>query len=67
MRAYDMKSGAIVWDFDAAHDFKTTNGIRTRSGSFSATRPTIVDGFLYSTSGYSGIPGNVLHAFSPAL
>jgi polyvinyl alcohol dehydrogenase (cytochrome) len=67
MRAYEMKSGAIVWDFDAARDFKTVNGIPAKGGSFSATGPTIVDGVLYTTSGYSGIPGNVLLAFAPAL
>jgi len=67
LRAYAMESGKIVWDYDAAHDFTTVNGMPAKGGSFSATGPTIVDGMLYTTSGYSqGMPGNVLLAFSVA-
>lgn len=66
VRAYDMASGRIVWDFDAAQTFPTTNGIEAGGGSFSATGPTIADGILYVNSGYAGqgMPGNILLAFS---
>jgi len=66
LRAYEMTSGKIVWDFDASHEFPTQNGIRANGGSFSATGPTIVDGMLYVNSGYGGqgMAGNVLLAFS---
>jgi polyvinyl alcohol dehydrogenase (cytochrome) len=64
LRAYDMNTGNIIWDFDALRDFKTTNGVPAHGGSFDATGPTIVDGMLYVNSGYNSIPGNVLLAFS---
>jgi polyvinyl alcohol dehydrogenase (cytochrome) len=67
MRAYDMKSGTIIWVFDAARDSKTGNGIPAKGGAFSSTGPTIASGFLYITCGPSGIPGNVLLALVPAL
>lgn len=66
LRAYDMASGKIIWDFDAVQSFPTTDGIPAMGGSFSSTGPTIVDGMLYVNSGYGGqgMPGNVLLAFS---
>jgi polyvinyl alcohol dehydrogenase (cytochrome) len=64
VRAFQVKTGAIVWDFDAVRDFTTVNGIPARGGSFSATGATVVDGMLYVNSGYSSMPGNVLLAFS---
>jgi polyvinyl alcohol dehydrogenase (cytochrome) len=66
LRAYDMSTGKITWDFDAVQSFPTTNGIPATGGSFSSTGPTIVDGMLYVNSGYGGqgMPGNVLLAFS---
>ncbi|HTS25182.1 MAG TPA: PQQ-binding-like beta-propeller repeat protein [Bryobacteraceae bacterium] len=65
IRAYSMAAGKIVWDYDAAHEYTTINGMPANGGSFSATGPTIVDGMLYTTSGYAqGMPGNVLLAFS---
>ena len=66
LRAYEMSTGRIVWDFDATPEFPTTDGIRANGGSFSATGPTIVDGMLYVNSGYGGqgMAGNILLAFS---
>jgi polyvinyl alcohol dehydrogenase (cytochrome) len=66
LRAYDMSTGKIIWDFDAAQSFPTTNGIPATGGSFSSTGPTIVDGMLYVNSGYGGqgMAGNALLAFS---
>jgi len=64
IRAFQVKTGEIVWDFDAVRDYTTVNGIPARGGSFSSTGPTIVDGILYVNSGYSSMPGNVLLAFS---
>ncbi len=64
IRAYEAKTGRIVWDFDAVRDYTTVNGIPARGGSFSAAGATIVDGILYVNSGYSSMPGNVLLAFS---
>jgi len=66
LRAYDMTTGKIIWDFDAVQSFPTTNGISASGGSFSSTGPTIVDGMLYVNSGYGGqgMAGNALLAFS---
>ena len=64
IRAFDSKTGQIVWDFDALQDFETVNGIPAKGGSFSSTGVTVVDGMMYVNSGYSSMPGNVLLAFS---
>ncbi len=63
IRAYDAKTGRIVWDFDALRDFETVNGIPAKGGSFSSTGATVADGMMYVNSGYSSMPGNVLLAF----
>ncbi|HTB14970.1 MAG TPA: PQQ-binding-like beta-propeller repeat protein [Bryobacteraceae bacterium] len=66
-RAYDTKSGEIVWDFDAAHPYDTVNSVPAKGGSFDAPGPVIVNGTVYTTSGYGmwgGSAGNVLLAFS---
>ncbi len=66
-RAYDTKSGDIVWDYDAAHPYETVNGVPAKGGSFDAPGPVIANGMVYTTSGYGmwgGSAGNVLLAFS---
>jgi len=66
-RAYDTKSGDIVWDYDAAHPYDTVNGVPAKGGSFDAPGPVIANGMVYTTSGYGmwgGSAGNVLIAFS---
>jgi polyvinyl alcohol dehydrogenase (cytochrome) len=64
IRAHDSKTGAIIWDFNAARDFPTVNGIPAKGGAMVSTGATVVDGMLYVNSGGSGLPGNVLLAFS---
>jgi polyvinyl alcohol dehydrogenase (cytochrome) len=68
LRAYSTKDGAILWDYDTAHEFTTVNGVTSKGGSISNGGPAIVGGMLFINSGYShhsGImPGNVLLAFS---
>jgi len=63
IRAYETKSGRIVWGFDALRDFETVNGIPAKGGSFSSTGATVVDGMMYINSGYSSMPGSVLPVF----
>jgi polyvinyl alcohol dehydrogenase (cytochrome) len=66
-RAYDSKSGEIVWDFDAAHPYETVNAVPAKGGSFDAPGPTIANGMVFTASGYGmwgGSAGNVLLAFS---
>jgi polyvinyl alcohol dehydrogenase (cytochrome) len=66
IRAYETKTGKIIWDFDTVQDFQTVNGVKARGGSINSMAPVVAGGVLYITSGYSGngMPGNVLLAFS---
>ncbi len=65
-RAYSTTDGAILWDYNAAIDYTTVNGVSAHGGSFDAGGPTVVDGVLYMNSGYGStlISGNVLLAFT---
>ncbi|MGE0821405.1 MAG: PQQ-binding-like beta-propeller repeat protein [Candidatus Binatia bacterium] len=67
IRAYSTKDGKVIWDHNAAQEYKTVNGGKANGGSFDSSGPTIVNGVLYTNSGYGqfgGLPGNVLLAFS---
>jgi polyvinyl alcohol dehydrogenase (cytochrome) len=64
IRAYDISSGKLIWDYDAGKDFPTTNGIPARGGAVVATGATVADGMLFVNSGGPGMAGNVLLAFS---
>ncbi len=65
LRAYDTKTGKVIWDFDALQTFQAVNGIAVQGGSMNATGPAIVNGMLYVEAGYTNnIAGNVLLAFS---
>lgn len=67
LRAYSTKTGEIVWDYDALHDFETVNHVSAHGGSFNGGGPAIADGMVITMSGYGfvgGTPGNVLLAFS---
>ena len=67
MRAYDARTGRILWDADTARDFETVNGVRAHGGSIDFAGPAVADGMLLLTSGYGimgGLTGNVLVAFS---
>ena len=67
LRAYSMKSGEIVWDFNALRDFDTVNQTPAKGGSFDGGGPAIGHGLVVTVSGYGfagGIAGNVLLAFS---
>jgi polyvinyl alcohol dehydrogenase (cytochrome) len=66
-RAYDSKTGTIVWDFDAARPFDTVNQVPAKGGSFDAPGPVIANGMVFTPSGYGmwgGAAGNVLLVFS---
>jgi polyvinyl alcohol dehydrogenase (cytochrome) len=65
LRAYDTRDGTVVWDFDTAQDFHTTNGVRAHGGSLNGAGPTVVSGMVYVNTGYTNaMAGNVLLAFS---
>jgi polyvinyl alcohol dehydrogenase (cytochrome) len=67
LRAYEVKTGKVVWDFDTGQEFKPVNGPSARGGSLDTGGPAIADGVLYVNSGYGqflGQGGNVLLALS---
>ncbi len=68
LRAYAIKDGAIIWDFDtAATVYDAVNGMKAKGGALDGGGPTVANGILYTNSGYGrliGQPGNVLLAFT---
>src|SRR5207244_3044960 len=67
-RAFNSKSGRLIWEFNIARKFSTTEGDVATGSAMDGPGPVIVDGFVYVNSGYAahggGAPGNVLLAFS---
>jgi polyvinyl alcohol dehydrogenase (cytochrome) len=67
LRAFLSKTGEIVWDFNTARDYETVNGVPGKGGSLDSAGPVIVNGMVFTNSGYGmwqGLPGNVLLAFT---
>lgn len=68
LRALSTENGKVIWEVNTAHEFKTVNGVKANGGTMASAGPTIVGGTLFVGSGYqfgTGIPGNVLLAFTP--
>jgi polyvinyl alcohol dehydrogenase (cytochrome) len=67
MRAYSTVDGSVIWEYNAARDYTTTNGVAARGGSFNGPGPVVAGGMVFMNSGYaylgSGMAGNVLLAF----
>jgi polyvinyl alcohol dehydrogenase (cytochrome) len=66
LRAYSTTGGRIIWEYHTAQEFETVNDVSAKGGTLNGPGPTIVDGMLFTGSGYSiasGMPGNVLLAF----
>lgn len=67
LRAYDIKDGKVLWDFDTAIGFETLNGEIASGGSLGGgTGPVFDRDMLFVNSGYGiyfHMPGNVLLAF----
>ena len=67
LRAYETRTGKVVWDFDTAKDVPAVNADSAYGGSLDAGGPIVVNGILYVNSGYGqflGHGGNVLLALS---
>jgi polyvinyl alcohol dehydrogenase (cytochrome) len=67
LRAYSTSTGEVVWDVDTGREFSTVNGKPAHGGSIDAAGPAVVNGMVFTNSGYAqwgGMPGNVLLAFS---
>lgn len=66
-RAYDAKTGKVIWEYDTGQEVATVSGRRARGSVMDGAGPTIADGTVYVSTGYqarSGTPGQVLMAFS---
>ncbi|MCW3116111.1 MAG: dehydrogenase [Chitinophagaceae bacterium] len=66
IRAYSVRDGKIVWDYDTVKDFETINKIKGKGGALDGAAPVAANGMLFVNSGYGQfgeIPGNVLLAF----
>lgn len=69
MRAYDAKTGAVVWSYDTTQPTKTITGAIASGGSMSGPGAAVSDGHLVFNSGYGiyyHMPGNLLMVFAPA-
>ena len=66
IRAFSTVDGRVLWDYDTARSYMTTNGLAASGGSLDGAGPVIAGGMLFVNSGYprfGGMPGNVLLAF----
>jgi polyvinyl alcohol dehydrogenase (cytochrome) len=67
-RAYDAKSGAVLWDYDTVRAFKTVNGTIAHGGAMGGgAGPVAFKGFVVTNSGYGfagAMPGDALLVFS---
>jgi polyvinyl alcohol dehydrogenase (cytochrome) len=67
MFAYDVKTGAVLWDYDTAKTFDAVNGVPAQGGAVEGVTTAITADSLYLMSGYGsygGGVGNALIAFS---
>jgi polyvinyl alcohol dehydrogenase (cytochrome) len=65
LRAYDSRNGSVIWDFNTAQEFHTTNGLKAHGGSMNGSGPTVVGGMVFVNTGYTNaMDGNVVLAFS---
>ena len=66
LRAFDAKTGEVLFQFDTARKFDTLNGIEANGGAIDSASITAAKGYLFVNSGYGmfGQPaGNVFLAF----
>ena len=67
LRAYSTKDGSMIWDFDTGKPVETINAGLTKGDALDGGGPVIVNGVVYTNSGYGrliGQPGNLLLAFT---
>src|SRR5262249_29457679 len=51
LRAYSIKDGSVIWDFDtAAKSYYAVNGMQAKGGAIDSGGPTIANGVLYMNS-----------------
>jgi polyvinyl alcohol dehydrogenase (cytochrome) len=68
LRAFDAKTGELLFTFDTARSFESLNGITGTGGAIDNASIVATQGYLFVSSGYGmfgQMPGNVLLAFRP--
>jgi polyvinyl alcohol dehydrogenase (cytochrome) len=66
LRAFDAKTGEVLFEFDTARTFEALNGVEAKGGSIDSASITAANGYLFVNSGYGmfgQMAGNVLLAF----
>jgi polyvinyl alcohol dehydrogenase (cytochrome) len=66
IRAYDSRTGAIIWDFATTQEFPTVNGVNAKGGSIDAGGTVVSNGMVLVNSGYGtwGITGHLMMVFT---
>jgi polyvinyl alcohol dehydrogenase (cytochrome) len=67
VRAYDARSGRVLWQYDTARELTALGGAAALGGSIGGGGPVVHDGMVYANSGYGlyfHMAGNALIAFS---
>jgi polyvinyl alcohol dehydrogenase (cytochrome) len=68
IRAFDARTGAVLFQFDTAREFETLNGVQANGGAIDNASIVAANGMLFVNSGYGmfgQMPGNVMLAFKP--
>ena len=66
LRAYDARTGALLWGYDTTRVVPTVSGEPSFGGSIGGAGPIVSDGMVYVNSGYGlyyHLPGGTLFAF----
>ena len=66
IRAYDSRTGNLLWEYETIRDYETANGVKGRGGSIDGPAPFVAGNMLFVNSGYGMFgqkAGNVLLAF----
>ncbi|HTF65507.1 MAG TPA: PQQ-binding-like beta-propeller repeat protein [Edaphobacter sp.] len=67
LRAFTTMDGTPIWEFDTTQDLPTVNGVKGKGGSIGSAGPTVANGMVFVSSGYTGFeagaPGNLILAF----
>jgi polyvinyl alcohol dehydrogenase (cytochrome) len=67
LRAFDARSGELLFQYDTARDFETLNGIPGKGGAIDNASVVAANGYVFVNSGYGLMagqtPGNVFLAF----
>ena len=67
-RAYDARSGNVLWSFDTTRPVRTITGVEGHGGGMSGPGAAIANGHVVVNSGYGlyyHMPGNLLLVFAP--